>query len=229
MPINFEGDNIEAITFDGDEIEEVTFNGDVVWTAVEIVDDFEDGDHSGWTVPSSTGGDQIVSPGHDGTDYAWEHTGFREAHLAGADAVDRGPQQGDRFEFWFNLTNASGSAINRFEFGCSGTGDGDLYRIEFERETGDNEFQLEKLAGGSQAKTDTDPGHAVAEDTVYRCVIEWNYGDSQITAQLYDGNGNTDSALLSISDTEYTQPGVCLFTNENSTVDWDEIRITDTA
>lgn len=228
-PITFDGDEVTEVTIDGEQVSEITMDGDLVWRASQTIDDFEDGDRSGWDVPSSTGGDQIVSPGLNGTDHAWEHTGFREAHLAGANTVDRGPQPGDRFEFWFNLTNASGSSINRFEFGCSQVGDGDLYRIEFERETSDNEFQIEKIAGGSQSMTDTDPGHAVAQDTVYRCEVNWNHGDNQITAQLFDANGNADSAILSITDTEYSQPGVCLFTNSNSTVVWDQMRITDTA
>lgn len=231
MPINFEGDDIQSITFGGDPIGEVTFNGDVVWTATEIVDDFEDGNRSGWNVASSTGSDTVESPGLDRTSFAWTHTEFREAHLAGLNAVDRGPQPGDTFEFWFRVTSTSGSTINRFEFSADTLNDDDCYRIEFERETGDNEFSIEKISDGGQAKIDTDPGHTVTIDQTYRCEIGWNDGSNQITAQLFTPDGTVSSNRVAITDDssasggEYTQPGIFIRTNGNNTCRWDEIKI----
>lgn len=195
-----------------------------------ITDNFEDGDAAGWTT-SGTGTRSVVSGGLDGTNYKWEHAGFSEVHLAGADAVDRGPQPGDVFEFWFQVTNTSGSVINRFEFSADGINENDVYRVEFERETGDNEFSLEKISGGSQAKIDTHAGHAVSTNQVYKCRIEWNAGNNNITAQILLPDGTADSNQVSISDdssasgSDFTQPGVFIRTNDNNTCEWDEIRI----
>lgn len=205
------------------------------WTPVSglIVDDFEDGDRGGWTVPSSTGSDVVEGLGLDDTDYRWEHTGFREAHLAGADAVDRGPQPGDVFEFWFRVESTSGDTINRFEFSAHGINEGDVYRVEIERDTSDNELSLEKVSGGSTTKIDTDANFTPSLDFTYRCHIEWNAGNNAITAQMFTPSGNTASNQLSITDDssasggEYTQPGIFIRTNANNVCSWDEIRITE--
>lgn len=207
----------------------VNVNGS--WHVVSgfIIDDFEDGDASGWDV-SGTGTRSIVS-GLNGSDFAWEHAGFSEAHLAGANAVDRGPQPGDVFEFWFQVTNTSGSVINRFEFSADGINESDVYRVEFERETGDNEFQIQKISGGSSVKNSTDAGYAVSTNQVYKCRIEWNAGNNNITAQILLPDGTADSNQVSISDdssaagSDFTQPGVFIRTNDNNTCEWDEIRI----
>lgn len=206
----------------------------LIYAPVEIIDDFEDGNRTGWNVPSSTGSDTVTTSGLDGTSYRWEQTGFREAHLAGVDAVDRGPQPGDVFEFWFRVESTSGSTINRFEFSADGINENDVYRIEFERETGDNEFQIQKISGGSSVKNDTDPGHSVAINQTYRCEIQWNAGNNNITAQLFLPDGTADSNQVSITDdssaagSDFTQPGIFIRTNGNNVCSWDEIRIPNT-
>lgn len=221
---------IQDVTIDGDPVTEITMDGDVAWQAVEIVDNFEDGSADGWST-QGTGSRSVVSGGLNGSSYKWEHNGFSEVHLAGADAVDRGPQPGDVFNFWFQVTSTSGSTINRFEFSADSMNDNDCYRVEFERETGDNEFQIQKISGGSSVKNNTDPGHSVNIDQVYRCKVQWNAGDTNITAQLFHPDGTTASAQVSISDdssasgSEYTQPGVFIRTNDNNTCEWDEIKI----
>lgn len=48
MTITIDGDEVSEITIDGDAVSEVTIDGDTVWTAVDVIDDFEDGDHVGW-------------------------------------------------------------------------------------------------------------------------------------------------------------------------------------
>lgn len=211
-------------------------NVDGSWTVVsgQVVDDFEDGDRSGWTVPSSTGSDTVTSSGLDGSDFRWEHSGFREGHLAGADAVDRGPQPGDRFEFWFRIeSTSSGGVINRFEFSADGNSDGDCYRIEWERETGDDEVSLEKISGGSGALLDTDPNFVPPAGSAFRCEVGWNDGDNAITAQFFNADGSTASSQLSISDdsssagSEYQQPGIAITNSGNNTCSYDQFRIID--
>lgn len=199
------------------------------WTGLNSVgilriDDFEDGDASGWTVPSSTGGDTIVSPGLHGTDYGWQLDGFREAHLAGADAVDRGPQQGDTFEYSFEIDDYSGNpALFRFEFACSGTGDGDLYRIEYEINDSDPDVAIYKMSGGSSAETSTFKTIDPAVGDVVRAEVRWNVDDSNIEIDHYV-NGSFKHTI-SIADTQWTQPGVCLFVNSNVMLTFDEARI----
>lgn len=204
-------------------------NGSWVPVSSEIIDNFEDGDRGGWTVPSSTGSDSVISPGLDGSDFKWEMSGFREGHLAGADAVDRGPQPGDTWEFWFQITETSGDVISRLEFSADGTDDDDMYRIEWERETGDNELSLEKYSGGSQELIDTDPNFAPGIGFIYRCEVQWNAGNNDITCQMFL-DGSPDSAQLSISDSssgEFAQPGIHIFNSGNNVCEYDEIRITD--
>lgn len=207
----------------------VNVNGE--WQPVSgfVIDNFEDGDRSGWTVPSSTGSDSVNSPGLDGTDFLWEHDGFREGHLAGADAVDRGPQPGDVWEFWFQITSDNGNqVINRVEFSADGTADDDMYRIEFERNTGDTELSLEKYVGGSQDILVTDENFLPSIGQVYRCEIQWNAGDDNITIQMFLPDGSTASQQIGFTDSssgEFAQPGIYLRNSGNSVCEWDEIRI----
>ncbi len=228
-----DGSEYNAVTADGDDIKEITVDGTVVWQAVQIVDDFEDGDDSGWDVPSSTGSDAVVTPGLDNTDYKWEITGFREPHLSGNSTVDRGPQPGDLWEFWFQITNTtSGGVINRFEFATYGQDDGHFYRIEWERETGDNELSIEKYSGGSQELVDTDPNFSPSMDFPYRCRIGWNHGDNQIAVDMITPGGDivgsvsiTDDSSASAS---FQDQGIRIENSGNNTCEYDEIKITDT-
>lgn len=206
------------------------------WTAVSglVVDDFEDGGRGGWNVPSSTGSDTVTTSGLDGTQYRWQHSGFREAHLGGSSAIDRGPQPGDVFEFWFRIESTSGDVINRFEFSADTHRDADCYRVEIERDTPDNELSLEKVSGGSTTKIDTDAGFTPSLDFPYRCEVRWNAGDTNISAQLFTPSGNAASNQLTISEnssaagSDFHQPGIYIRTNGNNTCSWDQILITET-
>lgn len=197
---------------------------ELIYAPVQIIDDFEDGNRDGWTVPSSTDSDTIVSPGLNGTDSAWKLNGLREGHLAGADAVDRGPQPGDLFEFLFRATDFSGEpALFRFEFSCSGVDDGNMYRIEFEgSNTSRADASLEKYVEGSPTKINT---MAVSPSVGDNCMVRvgWNDSGSDIYANYFE-NGSYQ-ATASITDTEYSQPGVCVWANSNIDVIVDEIRI----
>lgn len=221
---------IQDVTIDGDPVTEITMDGDVVWTAVEVIDDFEDGDASGWTIDN--GSPSVVSGGLNGTNYRWEHSGFTEAHLAGSNAVDRGPQPGGRFEFWFRIESDNGNdVINRYEFSADGTADSDKYRIEFERNTSDTELSLEKISGGSQELLATDENFVPSIDQAYRIQIDWNNGNNDITIQAFLPDGSTASTAVTITDdssasgSEFTQPGTAITTNGNNTCSWDELRI----
>jgi hypothetical protein len=179
-----------------------------------------------WTFPSSTGSHSVVSPGLQGTDYALKFNGFQKGYLSGANAVDRGLRQGDRFAFSFKPTNYVGSpSLIRFQFACSDGSDGDTYRIEFEgSNTAGSDWSLEKYANGSLKKVDAaGDGVGAALGDEYRVVVEWNTGDTHITARWYNPNGTQRSTPLSITDTEFTQPGVCIMCNANVTMLWDEI------
>lgn len=225
-----DGDEIQDVTIDGDPVQEITVDGDLVWQAAEIIDDFEDGNRSGWTVPSSTGSDSVVTPGLNGSDYKWRHEGFREGHLRGADAVDRGPQPGDTFEFWFRIVDTSGDVINRFEFSADGTADDDKYRIEWEQFTGDNELSLEKISGGSQEDIDVDTSFAPSVGQAYRVQVAWNVdGSNNISVEIFTPD-DTRVGVVNILDNstgEFAQPGVYVRTNGNNIQDIDGLRIID--
>lgn len=222
-------DEVGEVTMDGDEIDEITMDGDVVWKGVEIIDDFEDGNANGWSTQGS-GNRSIVFDGLNGTDYAWRHDGFSEVHLSGGNAVDRGPQPGDIFEFWFVISSTSGPVINRFEFSASTFNDDDCYRVEIERDTSDNEFSLEKIAAGSQAAISVDQSWTPSLDFPYRCQVEWNVdGSNNISAVIYTPGGDIVAAT-NISDNSggtHAQPGVFFRTNDNNLCTLDELRIID--
>lgn len=222
---------IQAVTADGTDIQEITADGTLVWQAVEIIDDFEDGDASGWDV--SGGGTRSIVSGLDGTSFAWEHSGFTEAYLSGSNAVDRGPQPGDVFEIWVQIdSDNGGSVINRIEFSSDGAGDGDKYRIEYERNTSDTELSIEKISGGTQDLLDTDENFVPSLGQTYRLVVGWNDGDTDVTGQMLFPDGSNASTQVSISDdssaagSEFTQDGIYVQTNDNNTQIVDEAKIT---
>jgi hypothetical protein len=181
-----------------------------------------DADYStGWTFPAATGTHSVVSPGLQGTEYALKFDGFQKGHLTGA------LQHGKRFAFSFKPTNYSGApSLIRFQFACSGEGDENIYQIEFEgSNTSGSDWSLEKFSNGTQASVDVagdGVGTTLGEE--YRVEVDWNTGDTDITARWYNPDGTLRSTPLSITDSEYTQPGVCLMCNSNVTVLWDGIQ-----
>jgi hypothetical protein len=228
MPIRIHGQSSDyepSIQGIGD-IDEVRVKGiGVVWKGVEIIDDFEDGSATNWTVPSSTGSDTIVG-GLDGTDHAWRLNGFREGHLRGTDAVDRGAQPGDTFEYLFQIDSfGSGDALFRYMFAASGVNDGNCYYMEYEMNSSDPDVAIYKESGGNvQTTSEFKALNPRPSDTV-RAVVRWNYGNARIDVDHYL-NGN-HVHTLSITDSEYTQPGTALFVNANLVVTIDELKITD--
>lgn len=229
-----DGSIFHSVNADNSDIKEITVDGSVAWRAVEIIDDFEDGNATGWTIGDTSSGssEAIVSPGLDGSNNAWEWDGEFEAHLAGADAVDRGPQPGDVFEVWFQIGSSSSTALSRFEFSADGNSDPDKYRIEWEAGSISNKtVSIEKYSGGSVTKVDT-ASFAPTDGTTYRCEIRWNAGNNLVEAQMYDAGGSSASSAFSITDdssasgSEYTQPGIQMWANANMTnYQWDEFKI----
>lgn len=204
------------------------------WTAVSglVVDNFEDGDRSGWDVPSSTGDDTVIAPGLNATNYGWRLENFRDPHLAGPDAVDRGPQPGDVWEFWFRVVNTSGDVINRVEFATYGSDDPNHYYVEFPRFGHENTLLVRKISNGNQEKESV-VGGGLATERDYRCEIRWNAGDNQITAQLFDADGSVATNQASITDDSeasgagFTDQGIRLFNSANNVCIYDQFRIID--
>lgn len=207
-------------------------------TSLAIIDDFENGDRSGWTVPGSAGSDTVVSDGHDGSSFCWRHSNVRKGYLAGGDAVDRGPQPGDTFEFWFRIMSTSGEVVNRFVFSASGsnlfsngTDNPNSYRVEFERDTANNELSIEKISGGLQTELATDETFEPAIGQRYRCQIGWNDRNNEITVQVFHPDGTAASSKISITDdsaaagSAFQQPGIYIMNGGNNICEWDEIKI----
>lgn len=224
-----DGAEIEGVTIDGQAVDEITVDGDVVWTATEIIDDFEDlatGTSPGrWTVPGSTGDDTIVSPGLIGTSRAWKLVGLREGHLSSANAIDRGPQPGETFVFHFRPTKYSGTpSLIRFDFSCPGISASNFYRIEFEgANTGGADMSLEKYTNGSPTgKVDTiNQSPAVDDDIVIR--VSWRDGNTGLIVNYFE-NGSY-KATARIDDTAYSAGGVRIWCNANVEMLLDEIHI----
>lgn len=233
-PATIDGGEIQAVTIDGQAVEQITMDGDVVWKAVEVVDDFEQRDpDTYWDYVDQVekSDTNLVTPGMRGTDRAWRHTDFVNVHLAGANAVDRGPQPGDRFEFWFYIADITGSpVIDRFEFSSENVDDTECYRIEFEANTPEPEFQIEDVAEG---EIDTDAGVEFQADQFYSVTVEWEYHSSQVRARAFDEPGHSPkSNWVSLGEPapqtgSYDNPGISLFSDNNNTLIWDEIRILD--
>lgn len=236
MPIKINGHGeVSPDVLGHHQIEEVRVKGiGTVWKGVEIVDDFESGSEAGWGFvnPAERDDADIVRPGLRGSGFAWRHTDFVNVHLTGGNAVDRGPQPGDIFEFWFYIADITGSpVINRFEFSSESVNDDQCYRIEFEANTDAPEFQLEDVASG---EIDTDPGVEFEQDSLYSIHVEWKHNDNNVRARAFNEPGHTPvSQWIELYEpapgAEYDNPGISLFSDANNTIVWDEIRILDSA
>lgn len=203
-------------------------DGEWIPVSYEVIDDFEDGNANAWSVDGS-GTQDVTSPGMDGTDFAWRHDQFTEAHLAGANAVDRGPQPSDVIEFWFHIgLEYGGEIINRFEFSADGLNDSDKYRIEWERNTADTELSIEKIQDNTQVALDTDEGFEPLVGVDYRAQVAWNIdGTNNISVDVFD-EGGTLRGSCSIADNstgEFAEPGIYVRTNNNCIQLFDQFRI----
>lgn len=201
----------------------------LIYSPVEIIDDFEDlnvGTSPGrWTVPGSTGSDTIVSPGMGGTNRAWKLVGPREGHLSSSNAIDRGPQPGETFEFQFRPTKYDGSpSLIRFDFACPGISAPNFYRIEFEgSNTSGADMSIEKYSNGSPTgKVDTiSQSPSVGDHIVIR--VSWRDGNNGLIVNYFE-NGSY-RATARIDDTEYSAAGVRVWCNAYVDMVLDEILI----
>jgi len=127
-PTSIDGTDITGATIDGTDVQEITVDGDSVFTAKQVIDDFNDTDfseYSGDTAQLS----QSTTTFKEGSGSAefFQPTN-NNIKVTSTSGLKNYPVAGDTFRYFVLLdTDATGSRV-RHEFGVQGS---DQYRIEF--------------------------------------------------------------------------------------------------
>ena len=172
---------------------------------MSTIDDFEDNDiseYSGDTGQFSTQTGTVES----GT-YALETTGSGYDTMFSTSGLDTYPQQGDTFEYYFRFGSAGSEGGMAFAYDGSGQ---EYYRIYV---SDGQKFEINKwvagsdstIAGGaSQLSSDNGTGEW------FRAEVEWNDGDSDIVAHIYDSTDTEvgGSPITASGETDYNHTGI---------------------
>lgn len=181
---------------------------------VPIIDDFEDGDVSEYTMPSDDTGYIIAQTGtvRSGT-YAGQIGGVNDnqANAYSTSGLDNYPQSGDTIEYYSQMTRDSSEGdqtIFKFAHTRTGTGTGDYegYRITFGARG--NELAIWRNDGGSFAKLSSSNYTVTETNEWLRFVIGWKT-DGSITTTVYDSS-NTKLVSTTTVDSTYKSGGIAL-------------------
>jgi len=195
-------------------------DGTVLWSAVDIVDSFEDGDISEYTgdtgnYSAQTGG--ATSP-QDGS-YHLNGTSGTSSFMYSESGLENYPSAGDTFQFW--IYHGNKDDFTRTFWAVSGDKN-TSYSIFLDRRNGGRTVALRKddndviASGPNRANT----------DSWYRFRIIWGT-NGDMTVQMYDSSGNKELEFTGNSSA-YTSGGIGFSSNspsQNSDVYWDGYKI----
>jgi hypothetical protein len=174
----------------------VHIDADLSWIPCEVIEDFEDGDLSEYTIISGTFG-VTAAAAHDGQ-YGLQSECYARS-WAYRDDANVLVAQGDKISFWVRLQD-TGRAYCGFGASPAGT-----YAIIAAPNTDEMLLQMMPNYGGY-----LDLG-AVAQTWTfnkwYRMEVEWEVGGN-MTGRLYDSDGVTLLNTVMGSDNTYTAGGI---------------------
>jgi hypothetical protein len=166
-----------------------------------IIEDFEDGDISDWTITSAGVYAAVTAAAaHDGS-YGLEMEGGGTNEWMYRDDAAVQVEQGYVISYWTKTNDGSWSR-NYCGFGSTAAG---TYSASLGVNTAT--FIIHLVPGYSSYTTLADVPQAFAYNTWYRVEVHWDVG-GLITAYLYDSDGTTLLNTVSVVDNTYTSGGI---------------------
>lgn len=205
-------DTTTTTTTEADEPSETTTTHTETTTQTRtIIEDFESGDLSGWTVNTvgGTGNSTVEVTGdnpYEGT-YSLDYHGNIRTWIVSTGAGLPYPQRGDSFELrWYYATRGSGG----FGFAARSDSFNDGYLVQVRSDTWSKHpdtVTLYRRAGGQKSKQIAQASFDMSAYTgqYLRWTVEW--GDPMITITGYTTDG-TEIVTLGGNDTTYDQGGI---------------------
>jgi len=200
-PTSIDGTDITGATIDGQQVEEITIDGQTVFSAVTLIDDFEDGNLNEYT---NTSGYTVSSSNPISGSFSLETTTNETFGTASLSGLDNYPQRGDSFEFTIDFFEGT-TKFNAFAgmaFGVQNTINNNYAVIMTP-----NSFFVgknEEFNGRGGTREFAGAGY---ENQTLPIIVQVDWTSAGFTADFLDGNRNLIDTL-SFSDTEYDTGGV---------------------
>jgi hypothetical protein len=165
-----------------------------------VIEDFEDGDISDWTVLGFAYAAVTTAAAHDGN-YGMEMDGGGLSDWAYRDDAAVHVEQGYVISYWTKTNDGSWSR-NYCAFGSTAAG---TYSASLGVNT--STFIIHLIPGLSSYTTLADVPQTFSYNTWYRVEVHWDIG-GLITAYLYDSTGMNLLNTVSVTDNTYTSGGI---------------------
>lgn len=176
-------------------------------TTTTIVDDFEDGDLSEYSV-GSTGYYTTTTARSQNGSYALSggSSSTSNEYVGSTSGLNAYPSPGDTFRFWLYSDSASDTQQRTYwatQGDGSATDEGSGYSVE--HNSRDGSFNLYRHDSGGQTELDT-VSYAVADDEWVEIEVRWGT-DNTIEADLIEA-GSVVASLGPVTDSNYTSGGI---------------------
>lgn len=193
-----------------------------------IVDNFEDGDISKYSVVDSAGNVNVTSNAAFEGSFGIEFTGSGGPQIQSTSGLDNYPSSGDTYSVKFNMVQGpqSGAIENsQIFFGVQSLSDfPNSYNIEtiFRNDGNDDEIKLRDRNGSGVIASDTTLNLSLKN--WYTVRTSWGKS-GDISVELLDGD--TTVTTISTTDTSYSDGGIGFGTNSSTSGDTVELYFDD--
>lgn len=229
MVINIDGTDISSATIDGQEVQEITIDGDTVYTAVSLIDDFEDGNINEYK--GNTNSFSVTTDSYNGT-YALEGEGLASIHTNENDAIslDNYPNSSENYTitYWYKTDSSTDFPRGGMYFDVDSEGGS----YSFSPDSGyvtqiypsSDVISVSKVDGDGQSEGlfTVDSNTALSNDTWYKGELIRNT-DGYIEFNVYDTSENL-VASGSTTDNTYSANGIG-FEADSGVCYWDDIKL----
>jgi len=209
IPTSIDGTDITGATIDGTEVQEITVDGDTVFSATDVLEDFERSnpinDYSGDTGQYSTTSSNVFngSTALEGT------SGGADEFISSTSVAT--VSQGETLNCRIRIDT---NTIAAFQFGVQTAGNLDTYQVSVDARSGKDDMNIVHWDNGSYNKIGSVGSVGIPQDEYLRAEVTWsNSGD--IDYSLFD---NSDNLLKSVSatNTDITSGGIGFLVNDGT-------------
>jgi len=196
-PTSIDGTDITGATIDGTDVTEITVDGDTVFSAVKIVDDFEDGnlnEYVGDTGSFSFSSSTVFS----GTNSLELPAG--QGGILSDSGLANYPSMGDTFEVYLRFPGTDDMSVS---YGTDGSLSGTVPNDGYSAQIATNGFvALLRRDGGSRTFLTKSSGNTIPINTWLRLEIEW-VNDNH-TMKLFNNDTSSQITTLTTTDSTYS-------------------------
>jgi len=180
-PTSIDGTDITGATIDGTDVQEITVDGDTVFSAIQVIDDFNDTDFSEYS--GDTGNlSQSTTTVKEGSGSAefFQPSGSN-IEVTSTSGLENYPEAGDTFRYFVRQDVDTDSSRVSHQFGVQGT---DSYSIDFRPNSNEIRFSSTYDSGNNLTINTT-----LNANEWYEIEVDWGTNGT-FTIDAFDDTGS---------------------------------------